>query len=139
MAAVNLDELAHAALIVDDGEGSAHALVARDTGLIHLLNDEYMDEEAPLPADVEAEGNYVNVPAAGELGLGDELVLRFAAHHLAGDQATVRDLLHEDDVDGFNRLLEERDAAATWQHFRDEQTRSVLLRWCEEHGLQAQD
>ena len=32
MTAVNLDELAHAALIVDDGEGSAKALVARDTG-----------------------------------------------------------------------------------------------------------
>jgi hypothetical protein len=75
MTAVNLDELAHAALIVDDGEGSAHALVARDTGMIHLLNDDYMDEEAPLPAEVEAGGKYVSVPAAGELGLGDELVL----------------------------------------------------------------
>lgn len=48
MAAVNLDELEHAALVVDDG---AKALVARATGMIHLLNDDYMDEEAPLPAD----------------------------------------------------------------------------------------
>jgi hypothetical protein len=138
MAAVNLDELAHAALIVDDGDGAAHALVARDTGLIHLLNDEYMDEEAPLPADVEADGQYVSVPAAGELGLGDELVLRFAAHHLAGDQATVRDMLREDDVDGFNRLLEERGAAAGWQRFRTEETETVLRRWCEQHDLQVE-
>ena len=51
MAAVNLDELEHAALVVDDGAGRAKALVARATGMIHLLNDDYMDEEAPLPAD----------------------------------------------------------------------------------------
>jgi hypothetical protein len=138
MAAVNLDELAHAALIVDDGDGEAHALVARDTGLIHLLNDEYMDEEAPLPADVESDGRYVIVPAAGELGLGDELVLRFAAHHLAGDQASVRELLQDDDVDGFNRLLEERGASENWQRFRTQETETVLRRWCEQHGLQAE-
>jgi len=138
MTAVNLDELAHAALIVDDGEGSAHALVARDTGMIHLLNDDYMDEEAPLPAEVEAGGKYVSVPAAGELGLGDELVLRFAAQHLAGDHAAVHEMLRTDDVDGFEALLEQREASETWEHFRDEQTRSALLRWCEAHGLQAE-
>lgn len=138
MAAVNLDELAHAALIVDDGEGAAHALVARDTGLIHLLNDEYMDEEAPLPADAEAGGNYVSVPAAGELGLGNELVLRFAAHHLAGDQAAVREMLRTDDVDGFEQLLEARDATDAWQRFHTEETETVLRRWCDEHGLQAE-
>lgn len=138
MASVNLDELAHAATIVDDGDGSAKALVARDTGMIHLLNDEYMDEEAPLPADSDTDGNYVSVPAASELGLGDELVLRFAFQHLAGDQAAVRELLRADDVDGFNRLLDERGARERWQRFRDEQTRSALLRWCEQHGLQAE-
>jgi hypothetical protein len=138
MTAVNLDELAHAALIVDDGEGSAKALVARDTGMIHLLNDDYMDEEAPLPADVEAEGNYVSVPAAGELGLGDELVLRFAAQHMAGDQATVREMLRTDDVDGFEALLEERQASETWERFRSEESETALRRWCEQHGLQVE-
>lgn len=138
MTAVNLDELAHAALIVDDGEGSAKALVARDTGMIHLLNDDYMDEEAPLPADVEAEGNYVSVPAAGELGLGDELVLRFAAQHMAGDQPAVREMLRTDDVDGFEALLEERQASEAWERFRTEETETALRRWCEQHGLQVE-
>jgi hypothetical protein len=137
MASVNLDELAHAATIVDDGDGAAHALVERDTGMIHLLNDEYMDEEAPLPADLEADDRYVSVPAASALGLGDELVFRFAAGRLAGDQATVRELFRDGDDAGFKRLLEERGAWEAWQRFRDEQTRSVLLRWCGQHGLQA--
>jgi hypothetical protein len=138
MASVNLDELAHAATIVDDGDGSAKALVERDTGMIHLLNDEYMDEEAPLPADSDAGDRYVSVPAASALGLGDELVFRFAAGQLAGDQATVRELFRDGDDEGFKRLLEERGAWESWQHFRDEQTRTTLLRWCEQHGLQAE-
>ena len=78
MAAVNLDELEHAALLVDDGEGRATALVARATGMIHLLNDDYMDEEAPLPADPAAgDADYVAVPPASTLGIGDQLVFRF--------------------------------------------------------------
>lgn len=138
MAAVNLDELGHAALVVDDG---AKALVARATGMIHLLNDDYMDEEAPVPADGNGDGEqaYVVVPPASLLGIGDQLVFRFAAAHLADDQAAVRDLVAANDTDGFARLLEERGAAASWQHFRSEETRRALRRWCDEHGLQARD
>jgi hypothetical protein len=136
MAAVNLDELEHAALVVDDGEGRATALVARATGMIHVLNDDYMDEEAPLPADPGAgDGDYVAVPPASTLGIGDQLVFRFAATHLAGDQATIRDLVHAEDTDGFERLLDERGATASWQRFRTEETQTALRRWCDEHGL----
>ena len=137
MAAVNLDELEHAALVVDDGEGRATALVARATGMIHLLNDDYMDEEAPLPADRAAgDADYVAVPPASTLGIGDQLVFRFAATHLAGDQATIRDLVRAEDTDGFERLLDERGATESWQRFRTEETQSALRRWCDEHGLQ---
>lgn len=136
MAAVNLDELEHAALVVDDGEGRATALVARATGMIHVLNDDYMDEEAPLPADPgDGDSDYVAVPPASTLGIGDQLVFRFAAVHLAGDQATIRDLVHAEDIDGFERLLDERGATASWQRFRTEETQTALRRWCDEHGL----
>jgi len=136
MASVNLDELEHAAIIVDDSDGEAKALIARDSGMIHLLNDEYMDEEAPLPGDPESDDRYVVVPPASSLGIGDQLVFRFAAAHLAGDQAAVRELFDTDDADGFERLLEERGASETWERFRKEETESALRRWCDEHGLQ---
>jgi hypothetical protein len=139
MATVKLDELAHAATIVDDGEGEAKALVSRETGMIHLLNDEYMDEEAPLPSDARSDGRYVLVPPASSLGIGDGLVLRFAASHLPGDGATVQELYRAQDVDGFQRLLDERGAHDAWLRFRTEQTRAALGRWCEEHGLQLED
>jgi hypothetical protein len=136
MPTVNLDELEHAAIIVEDGDGEAKALVSRESGMIHLLNDEYMDEEAPLPADLEGDDRYVVVPPAGALGIGDQLVFRFAAAHLAGDQATVRELFDADDADGFERLLEERGATEDWERFRTEETHTALRRWCAENRLE---
>jgi len=140
MASIKLDELENAAILVDDGEGSAKALVARDTGMIHLLNDEYMDEEAPLPGEVEAGDAYVSVPAASTLGLGRELMFRFAATHLAGDRDRVRELVEHGDrrgdgYDRFARLLEERGALDAWYRFREQETRVALEGWCRQHGL----
>ena len=137
MPSVKLDELENAAILVDDGEGSAKALVARDTGMIHLLNDDYMDEEAPLPGDFDAGDAYVSVPAASTLGLGRELMFRFAATHLAGDRDRVRKLFERGDgYDRFARLVEERGLLDSWYRFREEETRVALEGWCRQHGLQ---
>ena len=114
MAAVNLDELEHAALLVDDGEGRATALGGRAPGMFQQRNDANKDAEAPRPA----------APPAGD------------ATHLAGDQATIRDLVRAEDIDGFERLLDERGATESWQRFRTEETQTALRRWCDEHGLQ---
>jgi hypothetical protein len=137
MASVKLDELENAAILVDDGEGCAHALVARDTGMIHLLNDEYMDEEAPVPGEIEAGDAYVSVPAASTLGLGRELMFRFAAGHLHGDRERVRELFAKGDgYDRYARLLEERGLLDAWYRFREEETRVALEGWCRQHGLE---
>jgi hypothetical protein len=136
MASIKLDELENAAILVDDGEGSARALVSRETGMIHLLNDEYMDEEAPLPGDVEAGDAYVSVPAASTIGLGRELMFRFAATHLPADRERVRELFVKGDgYDRFARLLEERGVLDAWYRFREEETRVALEAWCRQHGL----
>ena len=141
MPTVNLDELEQAAMIVEDGGGAVRALVSRETGMIHRLNDEYLDEEAPTPSDsgADAGDRFVTVPPAGTLGIGDELVLRFAAAHLPDEQATVREMFRDRDIEGFARLLEERGAGEAWEGFRGEATRTALRRWCEDNGLQAAD
>ncbi|XYJ08334.1 hypothetical protein ACSUZJ_13020 [Telluria sp. B2] len=136
MSTVNMDELERAAMMVEDGDGTITALVSRETGMIHLLNDEYMDEEAPTPSASGGYDGYVPVPAAGTLGIGDGLVLRFAAIHLAEDQHTVRDLFQNRNTEGFARLLQERGAAEAWERFHDETTQSTLRRWCEANALQ---
>lgn len=123
-------------MMVEDGSGEAKALVSPKSGMIHLLNDEYMDEEAPLPVDVEAPGKYVAVPAAIALGIGDALGFRFAGSQLPGDEARVRGLFREQDDDGFFRLRDERGAADRWRSFREQETRTSLSRWCKKHGLE---
>lgn len=139
MSTVNLDELERAAMMVEDGNGSVTALVSRETGAIHILNDEYMDEEAPVPSASGGHDGYVSVPSAGTLGIGDGLILRFAAIHLPEDQHTVSDLFQSRNTDGFARLLQERGAAEAWEHFHDETTQTTLRRWCEANGLQLAD
>lgn len=139
MPTVNLDELEQAAITVEDGGSTVTALVSRETGMIHSLNEDYMDEEAPMPSGGGADARYVAVPPAGTLGIGDALVLRFAATHLADDQALVRDLFSDSDIEGFARLLEERGAGDAWEGFRADATRTALRRWCEENGLQAEE
>lgn len=137
MASVKLDELENAAIMVDDGEGSAKALIARDSGMIHLLNDEYMDEEAPVPGEVEIGDGYVSVPAASTLGLGSQLMARFAAGHLPGDREQVRELLDRgDSYERFSKLFEERGVLDAWYRFREEETRTALEGWCRQHGLE---
>ncbi len=136
MSTVNMDELEQAAMMVEDGNGSVTALVSRETGMIRLLNDEYTDEEAPMPSASGGGDGYVPVPSAATLGIGDGLVLRFAATHLAGDQDAVRDLFQDRNTDGFAHLLQERGAAEAWERFHDEATQTALRRWCEENALQ---
>lgn len=139
MSTVNLDELEAAAMRVEDGDGSVTAMVSRETGMIHLLNDEYTDEEAPMPPASGADNSYVPVPSAGTLGIGDGLILRFAATHLPEDQDTVRDLFRDQDTEGFARLLQARGAGEAWEVFHEEATRTALRHWCEENGLQLAD
>ena len=136
MPTVDLDELEGAAMKVEDGDGTVTAMVSRETGMIHLLNDEYTDEEAPIPTASGSNEGYVPVPSAATLGIGDGLVLRFAATYLADDQDRVRDLFRDRNTEGFARLLEERGAAEDWERFHEEVTRTALQRWCEENGLQ---
>jgi hypothetical protein len=137
MPSIKLDELENAAILVDDGEGSAKALIARDTGMIHLLNDEYMDEEAPVPGDLEAGDAYVSVPAASSLGLGRALMRRFAVSHLPADREQVQAFFDSDDVyERFFRLFEERGVLDAWFDFREQESRTVLEAWCRQHGLE---
>jgi len=45
MSSVNLDELERAAMIVEDGGGTAAGMVSHETGIIHLLNEECINTD----------------------------------------------------------------------------------------------
>lgn len=142
MTQVKLDELENAMTIVDEAHGEAKAWVERDTGVIQFRDDEYLDDEAPLPGggdedDGADDGRYVPIPGLRTLGLGAALPWRFAEKHMPGDRENVEDLLRETDPEaGFVKLLEARGAADEWKRFHDTETRTALQRWCEDQGLQ---
>lgn len=77
--------------MVDEFDGKAKAWVARETGIVHVRNDEYMDDETPLPADVEDDERYVPVPDIKQLDLGKRLEFRFTEAHMPGDEHAVRE------------------------------------------------
>ena len=138
MPQVNLDELENAMALMDDEFSDTEAWVARDTGIIHIRNDEYLDEEAPLPADVDDDKRYVPIPSLRALDLGNTLVFRFAEEYLPGDVERVHEFFRRKGAYGrFSRLLEMRSAKDEWHRFRDESTRAALREWCEKNDLQA--
>lgn len=59
--------------MVDKFDGEVKAWVARETGIVHVRNDEYTDDERPLPADVEDDERYVPVTDIKQLDLGKRL------------------------------------------------------------------
>jgi hypothetical protein len=138
MASVKLDDLENAIVMVDSGLGDAKAWVERETGIIYMRNDEYMDDEAPLPADIDNDDEgYVAVPGAREFDLGHALAFRFTESHLPGDEEKVREFFRKPGAYArFSRLVESRGARDDWHRFREDETRAALQRWCEQHGLQ---
>jgi hypothetical protein len=140
MQAVNLDELENAMIVVDGGIGQAKAWVSRETGMIHLRDDDYMDDEAPLPAEIDSDDRYVPVPGSRELDLGHHLVFRFTDTHLPGDGENVRELFRKKGAYArFSKLLEIRGERDAWHRFREEETRLALEGWCRQHGLPFDD
>jgi len=77
--------------MIDEFDGEVKAWVARETGIVHVRNDEYMDDEAPLPADVEDDERYVPVPDIKQLDPGKRLVFRFTGARMPGDEHAVRE------------------------------------------------
>jgi hypothetical protein len=140
MASVKLDDLENAIVMVDSGLGDAKAWVERETGIIYMRNDEYMDDEAPLPADIDIDDDdarYVAVPGAREFHLGHALAFRFTESQLPGDEEKVREFFRKPGAYArFSRLVESRGARDEWHRFREEETKAALRAWCDEHGLE---
>lgn len=124
---VNFRDLEEAIMLVDEMLINTEAWVARDTGIVHIRSDEYMEDETPLPADIDDRERYVPVPGSRSLDLGRDLVFRFAEEYLAGDQETVRGFFRKKGAYArFSHLLETRGTTQEWYRFREEATKAAL-------------
>lgn len=136
MPEVDRNDLEDAMRMLDESGSAARGWVSRDTGKVHLRNDELEDLGEPLPADIDDGEQYIDVPPLRTFDLGPGLVARFTREHLPADHERVKAFFRSQGAyRRFSALLAERGNTATWHSYRDDAIRNALQEWCEENGL----
>ncbi len=136
MAEVRLDALLEALEFVSGGAVlSAAAYVSRSSGKIHFVSDDIEDDDGD-PVDFAVPEQYAEVPSKQELGLGRELVLRFADQLRPGDRAAVAAIFARPGAYGrFKALLEDRGELKSWYEFERRAQIDALREWCGTEGF----
>jgi hypothetical protein len=133
---IKLKDLLEAFEWVDAGEVAgidSQAYVNRLTGAVHL-SGELVDEE--LPADIEDESLYLEVPGKQELDLGRSLALRFTREQLADSFDVVADFFRKKGAySRFKSLLERTGRLEAWYQYEEQATEQALREWAEVNGL----
>lgn len=133
---IKLKDLLEAFEWVDAGEVAgidSQAYVNRLTGAVYL-SAELVDEE--LPADIEDESLYLEVPGKQELDLGRSLALRFTREQLADSFDVVADFFRKKGAySRFKSLLERTGRLEAWYQYEEQATEQALREWAEVNGL----
>jgi hypothetical protein len=138
MTTVRLDRLLDALEWVSSGMLDNAAFVCRETGTIYWSSGEIgiLDEEDDLPGDIDDTEKYVAVPGKWDLDLGNRLVFKFSARHLADQYDEVRDIFRRKGAyRRFNVLLLRLNLLEKWYAFSEDRTISALEFWCKSEGL----
>jgi hypothetical protein len=133
---IKLRDLLEAFEWVDAGEVAgidSQAYVNRLTGAVHF-SGELMEEE--LPADIEDESLYLEVPGKQELDLGRNLALRFTREQLPDSFDVVADFFRKKGAySRFKSLLERTGRLDAWYRYEEQATEQALREWAEVNGL----
>ncbi len=138
--AVKLGDLEDAMMFVSSGGTLASsAWLRRDTGEVICHNTE-IEDVAPLPADIDDQDRYLEIPDKREFGLGKPLALDFARTKLPECFEQVRDIFSRRGAYGrFKDLLDRHDSLDAWYEWEREQTQQALREWCAENGVKLAD
>lgn len=110
------------------------AYVCRNTGRVFLASKEFGDDP-DLPIDIESSDQYVPVPDARSLDLGEPMVRRFVREFFAHDADELIALFRGKGAYArFKDYLLRKDRLDEWHAFRDAQTRATLIDWCASQG-----
>ena len=121
------------------GMGSVTVYVSCETGEIYWQGD-YIDNEEPLPEDLDDTEKYFCMPDKYDLDLGKPLVLRFAREHMPDHFDKVYDIFSSRGAYArFKDLLEYQDKIQQWYDFEEAETNKALREWCELEGIELVD
>jgi hypothetical protein len=110
-----------------------NAVLHKNTGKT-FYRSEFSGEDN-FPEDVDS-GAYIEIPHKNDLDLGRNLVFEFVSRFIPERQDEVYDYFRRKGAySRYKYLLEKLNLLDTWHEFEDQRTKSVLLEWCRENGL----
>jgi hypothetical protein len=121
-----------------DSMGEHEARICRESGKIFWLS-ELIEEEEPLPDDIDNDECYVSVPSQRDLDLGKHLVLKFMESELPEHQDEVgRIFSRKGAYARFKSLLEQFGKLDDWYSYERAAVRAALCEWACEEGIEAE-
>ena len=118
------------------------AIIDRETGEIYYSSDSMITgEEEELPEDLyDGDDKYVWLPEKNDLDLGKELVMEFAYQHIPDEVDHVHAIFHRRGAySRFKDFLDERGQLQAWYDFENTHTKSALIQWCRDNGLELEE
>jgi hypothetical protein len=137
---ITFDDLESALLWVSSAAPSeSSAFISRTTGEVFYDSCMY-DTEDELPEDIEDATLYCSVPHKNDLDLGRNLVFRFIFEYLPEQEHRVKDYFrHRGAYARFKDLLERTGYLEQWYQYEQKATKTALLAWAAEEGLNVID
>lgn len=118
-----------------DPSGDSEAFLSLATGEIFYRSD-YVDEETPLPSDIDDQKKYLPLPNKRTLDLGNVLVFNFVEQRLPDEYSEIRAMFRKSGAyRRFSNWLDQHDLLEDWYRFRDETTKQTIIDWCKDNGV----
>ncbi len=138
MVTVEYDDLSMAFGFVSCAGPMEHrAYVSLDTGAIFWISETNPIEEDEVPDDLETSDRYIAIPHKNELGLGNELALRFVEEQLPDRYTDVQAFFRRRGAYArFKELLAAERCLEEWYAFEAASTERALREWCKENEIQ---
>lgn len=111
------------------------AFLSLATGDVYYRSD-YVDEENPLPSDLDEKTKYLPLPHTRELNLGVVLVFNFVEDYCPDKYSEVSMIFKKSGAyRRFSNWLEQHNLLNDWYRFRDESTKQAIIAWCKDNNI----
>jgi hypothetical protein len=111
-----------------------YAYLNKETGETYYVST--LGDSDELPADLEENEKYINIPHKNDLNLGRELVFDFITASLPDEYERVRGIFSRKGAYArFKDLLEDKGQLEAWYKFEQKATEEALRAWCTENDI----
>jgi hypothetical protein len=114
--------------------GEHYAYLNKETGEAYYVSE--LGDSDELPADLEENEKYINVPHKNDFNLGRELAFDFVAANLPGEFERTREIFSRKGAYArFKDLLDAKGQLEAWYKFEQQATEEALCAWSKENDV----